>query len=78
MPHPLLYGHGPEGYGKLGGDMYGDYSRLFAGGGGGDYSKLLGAGLGGGMGPYNPFMQAPYMNMNVGQPNIPGIIPTTY
>ena len=101
--HPLLYGHpaaaAADGYGKLGGDMYGEYSRLFAagggaaaaagdyskllvgggagGGGGGDYSKLLGAaGLGGG---YNPFMQAPYMNMNMAaQTNIPGIVPTSY
>ena len=37
----MLY-HPPDAYGKLGGEMYSDYSRLFAGGGPGDYSKLLG------------------------------------
>ncbi|XP_023343887.1 homeobox protein six1b [Eurytemora carolleeae] len=109
MPHPLLYQGMGDGYGKLGGDMYGDYSRLFQGSGG-DYSKLLGAGandyskllgaapnggdygkllgaapqhgdysklLGGG---YNPFMQGGYMNhqLAMGQPQIPGIVPTTY
>ena len=66
-----------------------DYTKLLAAGGAGgaaaaamggangpgDYSKLLGGG-------YNPFMQAgAYMNhpqLGMGQPQIPGIVPTSY
>ena len=55
-----------------------DYTKLLAGTGAanhpGDYSKLL---AGGG---YNPFMQGGYMNpqLAMGQPQIPGLVPTSY
>jgi hypothetical protein len=70
-------------YGKLlnggggggGGGSHSDYSKLLVGSGamGGDYTKLLGGG-------YHPFMQNTYMasQLNMGQGQIPGIVPTTY
>ncbi len=75
--------NGPAGdYGKLlngggggGGGSHSDYSKLLVGSGamGGDYTKLLGGG-------YHPFMQNTYMasQLNMGQGQIPGIVPTTY
>jgi hypothetical protein len=72
-------GGGGSDYSKLlgggGGGGHSDYSKLLVGSGamGSDYSKLLGSG-------YHPFMQNSYMasQLNMGQGQLPSIVPTTY
>jgi hypothetical protein len=73
----LLVGGGGSG----GGGGHSDYSKLLVGAGGAmggsgsDYSKLLGSG------GYHHFMQNSYMaatQLNMGQGQLPSIVPTTY
>ena len=58
-----------------GGGGHSDYSKLLVGSSamGSDYTKLLGSG-------YHPFMQNSYMTaqLNMGQGQLPSIVPTTY
>jgi hypothetical protein len=86
----LMAAAGGGGGGGGAGSAGGDYSKLLSGGGGGhhsDYSKLLvGSGAMSGDyskllgGSYHPFMHPSYMasQLNMGQTQLPSIVPTTY